>query len=170
MTKQALTEKPNFLFPDTKTQDTSKFLVLSLGTGQKTACYTTATDAAKWGLFRWLYNKGKTPIIDMLTESSADMVDIHAGVVFQAFKSAQNYLRVQAKLSRDVSSIDLSTEKNLHELVCIGKELLDGPVSRVNIESGVFEPVPGEGKNREALTRFARELSDERKLRRSSPK
>lgn len=170
VTKQALTEKPNFLFPDTKTQDTSKFLVLSLGTGQKTACYTTATEAAKWGLFRWLYNKGKTPIIDMLTESSADMVDIHAGVVFRAFKSAQNYLRVQAKLSGDLSSTDLSTEKNLHELVRIGKELLDGPVSRVNIESGVFEPLLDEGTNRDALTRFASELSDERKLRRSSSK
>eukprot|EP00253_Pinus_taeda_P021234 PITA_21234 len=169
VTKEALIENPNFLFPATKTQDTSKFLVLSLGTGQKTASYTAA-EAAKWGLLGWLYNNGKTPIIDMFSESSADMVDIHANVVFQAFKSAQNYLRVQAKLSGDVSSTDLSTEKNPHELVRIGKELLDGPVSRVNIESGVFEPLLDEGTNRDALTRFASELSDERKLRRSSSK
>lgn len=169
VTKEALIENPNFLFPATKTQDTSKFLVLSLGTGQKTASYTAA-EAAKWGLLGWLYNNGKTPIIDMFSESSADMVDIHANVVFQAFKSAQNYLRVQAKLLGDVSSTDLSTEKNLHELVRIGKELLDRPVSRMNIERGVFETLPGEGTNREALTRFARALSDERKLRRSSSK
>ena len=81
------------------------------------------------------------------------MVDIHAYVVFQAFKSAQNYLRVQTKLSGDVSSTDLSTEKNLHDLVHKGKELLDSPVSRVNIETGVFEPLSKEGTNRDALTR-----------------
>eukprot|EP00253_Pinus_taeda_P011516 PITA_11516 len=165
VTKQALIENPNFLLLPTKTQDTGKFLVLSLGTGQKTASYTVA-ESAKWGLPGWLYNNGKTPIIDMFREASADMVDIHAFVVFQAFKSAHNYLRIQAKLSGDASSTDLSTEKNLHDLVHIGKELLDRPVSRVNIENGVFEPVPDEGTNRDALTRFARALSDERKLRR----
>jgi hypothetical protein len=75
-------------------QDTSKFLVLSLGTGQKMASYN-ATDAAKWGLLRWLSNDGKVPIIDMFSQSSADMVDIHASLVFQACKSEKNYLRIQ---------------------------------------------------------------------------
>eukprot|EP00253_Pinus_taeda_P035001 PITA_35001 len=65
--KQALRDDPNFLFTATKTQDSSKFLVLSLGTGQKTASYTAA-EAAKWGLLGWLYNKGHTPIIDMFSE------------------------------------------------------------------------------------------------------
>jgi hypothetical protein len=55
----------------------------------------SATDAAKWGTLGWLSNGGKVPIIDMFSQSSADMVDIHASVVFQAFKSEKNYLRIQ---------------------------------------------------------------------------
>ena len=68
--------------------------MLSLGTGWKRASYTAA-EAAKWGLFGWLYKDGNVPILDMFSLASADMVDIHACVVFQAFKSAQNYLRIQ---------------------------------------------------------------------------
>lgn len=67
------------------------------------------------------------------------------------------------------SSTDLSTKKNLEDLVKIGEKLLDVPVSRVNIETGMSEKVTGAGTNREALTRFAKAVSDERKLRLSPP-
>ncbi|KAG2558753.1 hypothetical protein PVAP13_8NG343100 [Panicum virgatum] len=36
----------------------------------------TAPKCAKWGLLRWLYNGGFTPLIDIFTHASADMVDI----------------------------------------------------------------------------------------------
>jgi len=85
--------------------------------------------------------------------------------VFQAFKSEKNYLRIQVELSGNTSSTDLSTKRNLEDLVEIGKNLLDYPVSRVNIGTGLFEQATGEGTNRDALTRFAKALSDERKLR-----
>jgi hypothetical protein len=61
--------------------------------------------------------------------------------------------REQVELSGDTSSTDLSTKRNLENLVEIGRNLLDDPVSRVNIETGLFEPVTGEGTNRDALTR-----------------
>lgn len=35
----------------------------------------------------------------------------------------------------------------------------------MNIDIGLFEPVVGEGTNARALTRFAKLLSDERKVR-----
>eukprot|EP00253_Pinus_taeda_P022029 PITA_22029 len=162
--QQALIGCPDFLVPTSKACDSSKFLVLSLGTGQKIASYN-AIDAAKWGMLKWLSNNGKVPIIDMFQEASADMVDLYSTVVFQAFSSEKNYLRIQVELSGGTSSTDLSTKKNLEELVKIGKNLLDAPVSRANIETGVFEQVTGEGTNRDALTRFAKALSDERKLR-----
>lgn len=167
--KQALIHNPDFLLPTSKARDISQFLVLSLGTGQETTSYN-ASDAAKWGLFGWLSSGGNVPLIDMFMQSSADMVDIHACSLFQAFKSEKNYLRIQVELSGDTSSTDLSTKKNLEELVEIGKNLLGNPVSRVNIETGIFEQLTGEGTNREALTRFAKALSDERKLRVSSSK
>jgi patatin-like phospholipase/acyl hydrolase len=166
VTKQALLRNPDFLLPPSKAEDTGKFLVLSLGTGQKIASYN-ATDAAKWSMLGWVFNGGKLPIFDMFSQSSADMVDIHASLLFQAFKSEKNYLRIQVELSGDTSSTDLSTNKNLEDLVKIGKNLLDNPVSRANIETGQFEQVTGEGTNRDALTRFAQELSQERKLRSS---
>lgn len=61
--------------------------------------------------------------------------------------------REQVELSGDTSSTDLSTKRNLENLVEIGRNLLDDPVSRVNIETGLFERVTGEGTNRDALTR-----------------
>lgn len=167
VTKEALLCNPDFLLPPSKTQDTSKFLVLSLGTGWKPGSYN-ATDVAKWDLFEWLSKDGQVPIIDMFSQSSADMVDIHAALVFQAFKSGNNYLRVQVKLSPDTSSTVPSTKENLRNLVNIGKHVLDDPVSRVNIETGVFEKVADEGTNKDALKRFAKALSNERKLRLSS--
>lgn len=167
VTKEALLCNPDFLLPPFKTQDTSKFLVLSLGTGWKPGSYN-ATDVAKWDLFDWLSKDSQVPIIDMFSQSSADMVDIHAALVFQAFKSGNNYLRVQVKLSPDTSSTVLSTKENLRNLVNIGNHVLDDPVSRVNIETGVFEKVADEGTNKDALKRFAKALSNERKLRLSS--
>ena len=63
------------------------------------------------------------------------------------------------------SSVDIATKKNLERLVEIGNLLLQKPVSRVNLETGRYEAIENEGTNEEALTRFAKLLSEERKLR-----
>jgi hypothetical protein len=55
----------------------------------------------------------------------------------------------------------------MEALIRIGRELLKKPVSRVNIDTGMYEAVNGEGTNDEALARFAKILSDERRLRQS---
>lgn len=65
----------------------------------------------------------------------------------------------------NTSSVDISTKENLLDLVEIGKKLLQKPVSRVNLDTGITEEVKGEGTNEEALIHFAKLLSDERKLR-----
>lgn len=52
------------------------------------------------------------------------------------------------------SSVDIATEENLHKLEQIGETLLKKPVSRVNLETGQFEPVDKNGEtNEEALVR-----------------
>lgn len=97
-------------------------------------------------------------------------------------------------MTGDLASVDIATTDNLNNLVTVGKSLLDKPVTRLNSDSGVVELVPKGGTNGEALKRyyyklhllslmktgfsrhklfmdvvfkcrFAKQLSDERKLR-----
>lgn len=66
-------------------------------------------------------------------------------------------------LAGDASSVDIATTENLQKLVQIGNELLKKPV-RVNLETGKFDEVQGEGTNEAALIRFAKLLSEEKRL------
>ncbi|OUZ99802.1 Patatin/Phospholipase A2-related [Macleaya cordata] len=165
VSKEILKENPDF-YP-IKAMDCSKFLVVSVGTGTaKLEEKFTAAVAAKWGVLGWLYNGGATPLIDSFFQASSDLVDIHTSVLFQALKSEKNYLRIQDDtLTGDTASVDISTKENLSNLVNIGKELLKRPVSRSNLETGRFEPIEGEGTNEQALIRFAKLLSNERRFR-----
>uniref|UniRef100_A0A6N2MV02 Patatin n=1 Tax=Salix viminalis TaxID=40686 RepID=A0A6N2MV02_SALVM len=112
-----------------------RFLVLSLGTGTaKSEEKYDAEEAAKWGLLGWLTADNSTPLVDVFTQASADMVDFHISTVFQALNSEENYLRIQK------------------------------PVSRVNMATGVFEPI-NKMTNEEALIKLAKLLSREMHLR-----
>ncbi|KAL9330028.1 hypothetical protein ACSQ67_005031 [Phaseolus vulgaris] len=62
-------------------------------------------------------------------------------------------------------SIDIATKENLQKLCEIGQNLLKKPVSRINLVNGLFEPLANGETNQEALTRFAKILSQERRLR-----
>ncbi|CAA0840931.1 Patatin-like protein 2 [Striga hermonthica] len=147
--------------------DSERMLVLSLGTGvAKQEQKYSAREAAGWGSLSWIFNGGSTPVIDVFSDASSDMVDIHVSTIFQSLRNDHNYLRIQDDtLSGDASSVDVSTVKNMQTLVQIGEGLLKKPVSRVNLDTGLAEPVQGGGTNEEALARFARMLSDERKFR-----
>ncbi|XP_030975386.1 patatin-like protein 3 [Quercus lobata] len=158
----------SFELPDIKPMDYSKrMLVLSLGTGEaKHEEKYTAAKASKWGLLSWVYDNGATPLLDVYADASSDMVDIHVSTLFQAIGCKKNYLRIQDDtLTGDASFVDIATTENLQRLVEIGNELLKKPVSRVNLETGRFEKIEGEGTNEEALTYFAKLLAEERKLR-----
>ncbi|XXG70772.1 hypothetical protein AAC387_Pa07g0177 [Persea americana] len=147
--------------------DCRKFLVISLGTGTAKQEYKfNAQTASKWGILEWLYNGGTTPLIDCFSQGSGDIVDLHASVLFQALHSEKNYLRIQDDtLVGNTSSVDISTRENLLDLVEIGKKLLQKPVSRVNLDTGVTQEVKGGGTNEDALAHFAKLLSYERRLR-----
>lgn len=76
--------------------DYTRFLVISLGTGSaKAEMKYTAPEAAKWGILSWLTHGGSTPIINIFSQASADMVDFHLSVVFRALNSEKNYLRIE---------------------------------------------------------------------------
>ncbi|KAK4733556.1 hypothetical protein R3W88_007817 [Solanum pinnatisectum] len=157
----------SFKYEQMETMDSKKMLVLSLGTGiGKHQGKYNAASASKWGLLGWVYNNGDSPIIDVYSDASADMVDIHVSTMFQTLHNEKNYLRIQDdNLIGDAASMDIATTENMETLVQIGNNLLKKPVSRVNLETGQYEPVHGEGTNAEALIRFANLLSHEKKLR-----
>lgn len=156
-----------FKFDDMKPMESSRMLVLSLGTGApKQAEKYSAAAASKWGLLNWVYDNGSTPMVDVYGDASSDMVDIHVSTLFQSLHCKNNYLRIQYDtLTGDESSVDIATTENLQKLVQIGNDLLKKPISRVNLETGRFDEVQGEGTNEEALIRFAELLSAEKKLR-----
>ncbi|KAK1383332.1 Patatin [Heracleum sosnowskyi] len=159
--------KGNFENVDIKPMDTTKILVISLGTG--TAKFEekyNASMVAQWSPINWIFDKGATPLIDVYSACSTDMVDIQVSSLFQALGAEQNYLRIQDdNLTGNTTSVDIATATNMEALADIGNKLLEKSVARVNIETGAFEPVVGEGTNSDALTRFAKLLSDERKIR-----
>ncbi|CAL8102177.1 unnamed protein product [Prunus armeniaca] len=164
VTNELKKANPDF-FP-VKPVDYGRFLVISLGTGtSKAEVKYNAHNAAKWGLLNWLTSGGSTPIINVFSQASADMVDLHLSGVFQALHSEDYYLRIQDDtLKGKVSSVDNSTKENLENLAKIGEELLKKPVSKVNLETGNIEPSKHE-TNEQALTRFAKLLSQEKHLR-----
>uniref|UniRef100_A0A7N1A5F1 Patatin n=1 Tax=Kalanchoe fedtschenkoi TaxID=63787 RepID=A0A7N1A5F1_KALFE len=165
VTKQITRGNPNFL--PIKPMDYGRFLVISLGTGTaKNEQKYSALEAAKWGLMSWVTTGGGNPLIDIFSHASADMVDLHLSTVFQALHSEQNYLRIQDDtLTGVLSSVDVATEENLHDLEKIGISLLESPVSRVNLNTGVYEPAKPQETNKEALIRLAKLLSQEKQTR-----
>ncbi|KAK8551934.1 hypothetical protein V6N13_120363 [Hibiscus sabdariffa] len=164
VTKEITRGSPDF-FP-IKPDDYTRFLVLSLGTGsQKCEEKYPAQMAAKWGLLGWLTCDHSTPLIDVFMQASSDMVDFHNATVFKALKSEKSYIRIQDDtLCGTVASVDIATKENLEDLVKVGENLLKKPVSRVNLETGNFEP-SNEGTNEETLVRFAEVLSKEKRRR-----
>ncbi|TMW93654.1 hypothetical protein EJD97_011345 [Solanum chilense] len=154
VSKEIFKNNPDF-FP-IKPMDYGRFLVISLGTGAaKCEQKYNSLMGAKWGIVDWLIHKGSTPLVEVFTQSSADMVDYHNSVVFQALRSENSYLRIQEdELIGTEASVDVATKENLERLVEIGENLLKKPLSRVNLETGLSEPIPEGGTNEEALKRY----------------
>ncbi|GLT49866.1 hypothetical protein SLA2020_233930 [Shorea laevis] len=166
VTKQITKKNPDF-FPDIKTLDYTRFLVVSLGAGSnKSEQKYNAKMSSKWGIICWMYENGNTPIIDCYDDASKDMVEYHNVAVFQALDSEHSYLRIDDDtLKGDLASVDTSTRENLENLVKCGESLLNKTVSRMNLDTGLYEPVENGSTNKEALKRIAQLLSDEKKFR-----
>jgi hypothetical protein len=99
-----------------------RFLVLSLGTGTaKSEGKYDADEAAKWGILGWLTSGHCTPLVDVSTQASGDMVDFHLCTVFQALKSEENYLRIQVYIMPTCFSIQPNYTNSL-----FGKKRMQG--------------------------------------------
>jgi hypothetical protein len=56
-------------------------------------------------------------------------------------------------LTGKLASVDIATRENLENLVKVGEGLLKKPVSRVNLDTGVFEPA-NQLTNEDALIKY----------------
>ncbi|XP_073129532.1 patatin-like protein 3 [Henckelia pumila] len=168
VTKQVFRKDPNFA--PIRPMDCRRMLVISLSTGSaKQEEKYTAEMAASWGRFGWLVHGNSTPILEVFSQASKDMVDYFLSIVFQSLNSEENYLRIEDDaLVGANASVDVSTKQNLDELVKIGQNLLKGPRSRIDLRTGASETVAAGGTNQDALINFAKILSEEQKLRRSN--
>lgn len=86
----------NVDFFRTMPKDFPRLLTISIGTGA--ARMDEKFDikkAKKWGMVDWLLHGGMAPLIEIFTQASTDMVDIHTSLIFQALQSQDNYLRIQ---------------------------------------------------------------------------
>jgi hypothetical protein len=98
VTTQIINENNDFYA--IKPMEYSRFLIISLGTGTpKNEQKFDAKIASKWGLLDWLTHGGSTPLIDIFSQSSADMVDFHLATVTEALNCQENYLRIQVTMS-----------------------------------------------------------------------
>ncbi|EXB93191.1 Patatin group A-3 [Morus notabilis] len=148
--------------------DNSKILILSLGTGSsKRDEKLEVGDGKSWGLYKlFMGPEGTTPLIDVVLTAMDDMVDIYMSVFFRSSGFKDNYLRVQVdSLKYTEASTDNSKRENLENLVNIGNELLKKPVSELDLETGLCEPMEGMETYEDALIKFAKRLSDERRHR-----
>ncbi|KAL5558894.1 hypothetical protein UlMin_035105 [Ulmus minor] len=159
-------QRGNPKFIPIRSIDFSRFLVISLGTGSAKAGKYDADEAAKWNILGWLNSHNSTPLVDIFTQASSDLVDFFLSTIFQSLPQPhERYLRIQDDtLGDEVSSVDIATKENLNELVKVGETLLKKRVSRVNLETGISEPTD-DITNEEALKRVAEKLSRRRKAR-----
>ncbi|RZC54760.1 hypothetical protein C5167_013612 [Papaver somniferum] len=147
--------------------DYRKYMIISIGTGNaKNERKYKSSVVSKWGVLGWLYDGGNVPLIDAFCQASADMVDIHASTLFRALHCQENYLRIETyDLVGNTASVDISTKKNMQKLIQIGQDLLKKTMCRVNLENGISEEIEGACTNEEALIRFVKVLSNERRAR-----
>lgn len=96
----------NPMFSDAKLTESKSMLVLSLGTGASKfeEKYNAAT-ASKWGLINWVFDNGKTPLLDIFSDASSDLVDFHVTTLFQSLHSKDYYLRIQVQVYNTTISI-----------------------------------------------------------------
>ncbi|KAL0360806.1 UNVERIFIED_CONTAM: Patatin-like protein 2 [Sesamum radiatum] len=196
VTKQVLDANPEF-FPIKPTDFGRFLVISLGTGSPKVEKHYSAQKAAKWGALGWLipiagvFAQASADMVDFLIalvfqalHSEQNYLRIQLTDMgttgFERSPPLISWGRRQApsstvgisrgsedNLSGTTSSLDLATKENLEKLVEIGGNLLKKPASRVNLETGLFEPIENGGTNEEALVKFAKLLSEEKKIRES---
>ncbi|TVT99410.1 hypothetical protein EJB05_55230, partial [Eragrostis curvula] len=149
------------------------FIIISIGTGKPSRQRSTARKILPSGAYSIgprivtaprssTFSDKQTPTWSTSTPRCASRI-----LVARTTTSVSRYLHPD-NLEGNTASMDCATNENMDDLIKIGNDLLKKPVARVNIDTGVYEPVNGLDTNADALRKFAEMLSDERKSRKKS--
>ncbi|BFI36768.1 hypothetical protein MARPO_0106s0022 [Marchantia polymorpha] len=139
-------------------------LVLSLGTGARTVSYT-ASEMNKWSQVDWVTKPGQ-PVLQMLQNSSAYLVDYDVAIRFQIEGVKENYLRLETgEIDETTAALDNATPANMNKLVNLANSLLGKKPKYRGALSGLLEEVPGFESNKKALESFAKWLVEEKRAR-----
>ncbi|CAL9003632.1 unnamed protein product [Prunus brigantina] len=140
-----------------KNIDSSKLLVQSLRTGSaRRDEKLQVADHNSWGIFQWFMDPDPdytNPLLDVLTTATEDMVDIYMSAFFNVSGYGDNnYLRSQDdSLKYSEAALDNSRRENLEHLEKIGNQLLEKPVSALNLETGLYELIDNTFKYKDRL-------------------
>lgn len=93
------------------------FVVASFGTGEATRPISIA-ESKEWGALEWAL-----PVIDVLFDGSADSVHYIASQLVPR----ESYFRFQARLSDAYDDLDNADTTNLHALIRLATQYIDGP-------------------------------------------
>ncbi|KAG6555428.1 hypothetical protein Mapa_002655 [Marchantia paleacea] len=139
-------------------------LVLSLGTGARTVSYL-ASEMNKWSQLDWVTKPGQ-PVLQMLQNSSAHLVDYDISIRFQIDGVKENYLRLETgEIDEGTAALDNATPANMNKLVNLANSLLGKKPKYRDALSGLLEEVPGFETNKKALESFAKWLVEEKRAR-----
>ncbi|KAG6555427.1 hypothetical protein Mapa_002654 [Marchantia paleacea] len=139
-------------------------LILSLGTGARTVTYK-ASDMNKWSDVDWVTKSGQ-PIIQMLQNSSAYLVDYDISIRFQIDGVKENYLRLETgEIDEKTVAMDNAAPENMKRLVEVANSLLGKKPKYRDAITGLLEEVPAFETNKEALESFAKWLVEEKRAR-----
>nr|GMD41331.1 3-hydroxyisobutyryl-CoA hydrolase-like protein 2, mitochondrial [Ipomoea batatas] len=149
-----------FLSKKLKAMDYSQLLVISLGSGSRNLENKYCAEvAAKWNILDWMVQIDtgiptliSSPFINLVSYGMADMVDYHVSTIFQSLNVGENYLRIQDNaLEGTIAAMDNASLENMIHLREIGENLLKQPVSKVDLNSGVYMRVLKDYTNEDIL-------------------
>ncbi|XP_031101568.1 patatin-like protein 1 isoform X1 [Ipomoea triloba] len=170
--KVGMEKNRKFLSKKLKAMDYSQLLVISLGSGSRNLENKYSAEvAAKWNILDWMVQIDtgiptliSSPLINLVSYGMADMVDYHISTIFQSLNVGENYLRIQDNaLEGTIAAMDNASLENMIHLREIGENLLKQPVSKVDLNSGIYMRVSKDYTNEDILKKFAKILSDQKK-------
>lgn len=95
-----------------------EFVLVSLGTGQMTRCYTFEK-VKHWGKLEWA-----VPILETVFDGSSDTVDYHVRKLLPQSGKTEHYYRFQVELTTANDDLDDASAQNLANLKNLATQLI----------------------------------------------
>ncbi|XP_060975021.1 patatin-like protein 1 [Cannabis sativa] len=147
--------------------DSPHLLVLSLGTGAAKNVGKYDVDTVNnWSVVNWindpiwnLFGNPDRPILEILLDANADMVDHYTTMFFNSSHNQENFLRIQdSTLPKELAAMDNASPENMDKLEQYAKDMLKKPVTRLSLPTSQRIIVDQNQTYQLALDKFAEKL------------